>query len=57
MSDKELLDWLEQNQACITTANHRFYVEVHSAPDPENHCSLRTAIDQEVKRKRPPYDD
>jgi hypothetical protein len=56
MSDKQLLDWLEHEQACLTHANHKFIVEVHTERDPDNKDSLRKAIERRASRKDKRYD-
>jgi hypothetical protein len=57
MTDKQLLDWLEREQACIFNANHKFYVEIYSDPDPYNKDSLRRAIERRAKRGKKPDDE
>lgn len=51
--DEALLNWLEEQQASITTANHKFIVSVHSDRDPNNTDSLRRAI-QRAMPPQPP---
>ena len=57
MTDTELLNWIERNQACISHANHKFYVDIFTAPDECNKDSLRKAIERRAARKDSSYDD